>query len=81
MHMEHNPSAQLKKLLEQFIDSLEEDGITHVSISITGPADLFVPDVPREVISAGDKMYVMQQYQPETKIAADIMLRHDDSQP
>lgn len=79
MHMENNPSAQLKNILEQFIDSIAEDGILHASISITGPVSFFQPALPRQVISAGDNMYVVQQYQPATKIPADIMLRHDDS--
>lgn len=80
MHMENNPSAQLKTILEQFIDSIAEDGILHASISITGPVSLFQSGIQRQVISAGDKMYVVQHYQPATKIPADIMLRHDDSE-
>ena len=79
MHMELDPSAQLQIILEQFIESLAEDGITHVAISISGPTNLFQPHRPREVITAGEKMYVIQHYQPEGKIPADIMLRHDDA--
>lgn len=78
MQMELDPSAQLQNILEQFIESLIHDGITHVAISITGPVNLFQSEIPREVITAGEKMYVVQHYQPDTKIPADIMLRHDD---
>lgn len=78
MHMENNPATQLKIILEEFIDSLAEDGITHASISISGPVHLFQPDHSRQVIPAGDKMYVVQHYHPHAKIPADIMLRHDD---
>ncbi len=81
MLMENNPSTQLMSLLEDFINSIAEDGILHASISITGPVSLFHNGIPREVIPAGDKMYVVQHLQPDTKIPADIMLRHDDSQP
>lgn len=79
MHMETDPSTQLKIYLEQFIERLAEDGITHVAISITGPVTLFQSQLRREVITAGENMYVIQHYQPGTAIPADIMLRHDDA--
>ncbi|WP_341836382.1 hypothetical protein WJU16_00585 [Chitinophaga pollutisoli] len=77
--METDPSTQLKIYLEEFIGRLAEDGITHVAISITGPLTLFQSQLPREVIAAGESMYVIQHYQPGTIIPADIMLRHDDA--
>lgn len=76
--MEQTPAEILQIVLEKFINSLTEDDITHISISIIGPESIFLPHLQRQVVSSGNGQSVIQHLQPPTLIPADIQLRYDD---
>ena len=78
--MERTPAIMLQQKIIAFINSLKDDGISYIGISIAGNESHFLPDVKIDTMLLDGKPFTSQHYFPPTDIESTVILRTKEIQ-